>query len=64
MFVTLKISAISYIWNDHPCYLGKIKYKDLNEIVDIKSDLSMNRDIDGSRVDKIIDYLEREDVSK
>lgn len=63
MKLTYKINAISYMWNDHSCYLGKIRYQDLNSIVDIKSDLSMNRDIDEDRVDKIKDYLEREEVS-
>jgi DGQHR domain-containing protein len=57
-----KIKALTYSWNGHTCYLGKINYNELKNVVDIESDLSMNRDIDETRVEKIIDYLEKEEV--
>lgn len=57
-----KISAISYSWNEHACYIGKIYYRDLKNLVDVDSDLSMNRDIDDNRVEKIIDYLEKQNI--
>jgi len=52
-----KISAIQYNWNDHACYIGKISYKDLINLVDNKTDISMNRKIDGKRVKEIKQYI-------
>ncbi|MBD8838441.1 hypothetical protein IFU39_11505 [Paenibacillus sp. CFBP 13594] len=52
-----KLVVIPFKWNEHTCYIGKVKYKQLETIVDIRSDLSMNRNIDDRRVDKIKQYI-------
>ncbi|OMF11782.1 hypothetical protein BK131_20115 [Paenibacillus amylolyticus] len=52
-----KLVVIPFKWNEHTCYIGKVKYKQLDTIVDIRSDLSMNRNIDDRRVDKIKQYI-------
>lgn len=53
----VKLDVIPYKWNDHTCYIGKVKYKDLESIIDIRSDISMNRKIDDRRVEKIKQYI-------
>lgn len=44
-------------WNGRMCYLGFLKYSDLNKIINLKQDLSMNRQVNLSRVDKICNYI-------
>ncbi|WP_342554407.1 DNA sulfur modification protein DndB [Paenibacillus sp. FSL R7-0652] len=53
----VKLDVVPYKWNDHMCYIGKVRYKELESIVDIRSDISMNRKIDERRVDKIKQYI-------
>ncbi|MDZ4619398.1 hypothetical protein ORM77_16135 [Bacillus cereus] len=52
-----KIEAITFNWNDHTCYIGKIKYKDTLSLINTSSDFSMNREIDSTRVSQIEQYI-------
>lgn len=56
-YMGVKLDVVPYKWNDHMCYIGKVRYKELESIVDIRSDISMNRKIDERRVDKIKQYI-------
>ncbi|WP_088321843.1 DNA sulfur modification protein DndB [Bacillus cereus] len=52
-----KIEATTFDWNDHTCYIGKIKYKDTLKLINTSSDFSMNREIDKTRVGQIEQYI-------
>ncbi|MGM1050413.1 MAG: DNA sulfur modification protein DndB [Bacillota bacterium] len=52
-----RLKVIPYKWNDHTCYIGVINYKDVSSLVDIRSDISMNRKIDDKRVEEIKKYI-------
>lgn len=56
-YMGVKLDVVPYKWNDHMCYIGKVRYRELESIVDIRSDISMNRKIDERRVDKIKQYI-------
>lgn len=56
----MKIDAISYKWGSRICYVGVIKYKDLNNVIDINTDISMNRKINDKRVEGIIEYIKKD----
>ncbi|MGC7946843.1 DNA sulfur modification protein DndB [Bacillus sp. II_CA] len=51
------IDAIRYQWQNKSCYVGNMKYSIVPYITDLKSDLSMNRDINEKRVTDIVTYL-------
>lgn len=54
---SITIDVTKYEWQNKPCYVGNMKYSVIPHLIDLKSDLSMNRDINDSRVDDIVTYL-------
>jgi DGQHR domain-containing protein len=54
------LTAISYRWSEHLCYIGLMDYGDVESFVDIKNDLAMNREINEIRVKDIKNYIENE----
>ncbi|WP_415331678.1 DGQHR domain-containing protein [Clostridium perfringens] len=59
----MKIEVKESQWNGRMCYLGFLKYKDLDNIINVKQDLSMNRQVNSVRVNEICDYI-RENKQK
>lgn len=54
-----EIKAIKYNWANYSCYLGVILYNDVPKYIKSKSDQSMNRTINDSRVTEIKEYIDR-----
>ncbi|OAT85999.1 hypothetical protein A6P54_17795 [Bacillus sp. MKU004] len=54
------IPSINYMWHDHNCYVGTIDYGDIPAVIDLKLDLAMNRDINETRVDEIVEFIKEE----
>ncbi|XZF74909.1 DNA sulfur modification protein DndB [Bacillus sp. AL-1R] len=56
----MKINAIKYEWQEYICYIGIIKYKDVPNLINVNSDLSMNREINSPNVKTIKKYISNE----
>ncbi|MFD1739500.1 DNA sulfur modification protein DndB [Bacillus salitolerans] len=56
----MKINALKYEWQEYTCYIGIINYIDVLNLINVDSDLSMNREINSSNVKEIIKYIKSE----
>ncbi|MGE1102027.1 DNA sulfur modification protein DndB [Peribacillus simplex] len=56
----MNINAIKYEWQEYTCYIGIIKYNDVPNLINVDSDLSMNREINPANVGKVIKYINNE----
>ncbi|MBE5103329.1 DGQHR domain-containing protein [Priestia aryabhattai] len=53
-----KIKVLQYKWGKYSNYLGLMPFEQVRHLVNIDKDPSMNREVDGKRVKKIIKYIE------
>ncbi|MEB9405653.1 DNA sulfur modification protein DndB [Bacillus cereus] len=57
MLNQINLDATKFEWQNKTCYVGNIKYVHIPSTIDLKDDLSMNREINENRVQDILDYL-------